>query len=626
MASETPDVGRLACAVSARRRNLVPRVTAAALLALMASRLIGWNAVAPWLGVYAAAQLLETWAWAPFHPERPTPMPAWRLAFGFLSVVVNASAFGGISIPLELSGGSIGGLCAAFVLTAALINAVITSPGSKRILTCAAVPQFSYLAVLIVHAANSGQQAGFAGVAALGALVFSSHSIVLWRAQEKARESEVAARSMAEQRGLQLEAAIAAKSRFTAVVSHELRTPISALMAGAGQLKGHLEDREQLQHLALIEDAGALMKALLDDILDQAKLEAQRMTVEETPFSLRALLAQTLRMWRTQAHAKGLRLAIEGADTAPDWLTGDPTRIRQVLNNLMSNALKFTEKGSVTLSLAAWPADDEACALMVRVIDTGEGMGREQRARLFTPFDQLDAATARNFGGTGLGLAISRQLARLMGGDLTASSEPGLGTTFTLALTLPIAHDEVHPVDGVDPLAELEAELKAAPTNAPAAPAAVPQSVDAHEEVSDADDEDSRPLRALVVDDHEINRRAVELVLAPLGASITTAVNGKLAVEAALREAFDIIIMDVRMPEMNGREATRSIRNTPGPNQSTPVIAVTADSDVRDVQACLDAGMDWFIAKPIEPAKLVQTVVEALQTAAEVQTAQREVA
>ncbi|HYE42624.1 MAG TPA: ATP-binding protein, partial [Caulobacteraceae bacterium] len=398
------------------------------------------------------------------------------------------------------------------------------------------------------------------------------------------RIAEAQARRESERKRLEAETAQASQNAFVATIGHELRTPISAMLAGAGELARGAHDGAARSQANLILDAGKMMKTLLDDILDHAKLEAGRMTVEQTPFDLRAVTAQVARFWAAEARKKGLRLRVEGAAGLPAWVEGDPTRLRQILNNLISNAVKFTATGSVTLRLSAWPSEDDNYALRFQVIDTGEGMDPEQIARLFRPFEQADAGVAARYGGTGLGLAISRQLARLMGGFLTAFSVKDSGSVFTLALTFPIAEAP----ESEQPVFDLE------------------------EEAAAFEPDEDRPVRILVADDHEINRRAVQLVLEPTGALMTAVENGLLAVEAAQREAFDIIIMDVRMPECDGREATRRIRATPGPNQFVPIIAVTADTQDDDKQACRDAGMTGFVGKPIDPMKLLNTVIEAL--------------
>jgi len=250
--------------------------------------------------------------------------------------------------------------------------------------------------------------------------------------------------------------------------------------------------------------------------------------------------------------------------------------LRQILNNLLSNAAKFTDEGAITLAIEA-----EAGAITFRVSDTGPGMTAEQLGRLFTPFDQLAASTARKHGGTGLGLSISRNLARLMRGDLTAASRPGQGASFSLRL----------------PLEAVAAPVASAPVEAPVAFA------------------EGERLCLLVVDDHEINRMAIEVMLRPLGADLTMAVDGEAALAAAARQGFHAILMDVRMPGLTGLEAARMLRDTDGPNRQTPVIAVTGDGSAGDIAACHAAGMTGHVLKPIDPAQLYAALANALDGA-----------
>ena len=391
------------------------------------------------------------------------------------------------------------------------------------------------------------------------------------------------------------------------------------MLAGAAELSNSAHDSTSRNQAALIMDAGRMMKSLLDDILDHAKLEAGRMTAEAVPYDVRQLCAQVVRFWGVEARKKGLRLRVEGAASLPNWVEGDPTRLRQILNNLISNAVKFTSEGSITLRLSAWASEDDACGLRFQIVDTGRGMDPHQVANLFTPFEQGGASVAAEHGGTGLGLAISRQLARLMGGHLTALSVKGSGSVFTLALTLPLAEAgeavELTPMPVMRPLpASLPKPV--AVDGSPESQSVTAVEAEVAEEAAQ-DENEGRPVRILVADDHEINRRAVQLVLAPTGAIITSVVNGAEAVEAARTEAFDLIVMDVRMPEMDGREATRRIRAMEGPNQFVPIIAVTADTEEDDKTACRDAGMTAFVGKPIDPAKLLNTVIEAVNSAAD---------
>jgi CheY-like chemotaxis protein len=282
----------------------------------------------------------------------------------------------------------------------------------------------------------------------------------------------------------------------------------------------------------------------------------------------------TVLFWSPQAAEKGLTLDVEGVESLPASVAADPTRLRQVLNNLISNAIKFTERGGVALAVDAAPLD-KGWRLVFAVADTGVGMNREQFARLFTPFDQTLASTARTHGGTGLGLTISRELARIMGGDLTAASAPGKGATFTLQITAGDA-----------------GQAPAAPRPAPSAP------------VTD--------VRVLAVDDHEVNRRALSLMLEPLGVNLSLASSAAEALSLCAVSDFDVILMDLYMPGMDGRDATRALRATPGPNQSTPVIACTASTGERDWQTCRDAGMTGAVPKPFDVALLHGAIARAL--------------
>jgi signal transduction histidine kinase/AmiR/NasT family two-component response regulator len=608
-----PEANGLARAVRARHAQLAQRVTMAGLVCLMTSQLVGWTMSGVWVAAYAIAQALESWSWAPVHSRKSDDVPTWRAVVGCVAVSCNAALFGGIAIPLWILGGSFGGVVAAFVVSAAITNTVVQTPGSRLLFACAVGPQYLYLGAMPFLMGYFGSSRAYQVACAIGALAFSVYSFILWRAIERTRRNEVRARAESQRKADELEAAMAAKSVFVATVSHELRTPISAMTAGAAELERLADTPEARSHARLIADAGKMMRTLLDDILDHAKLEAGRMTVETEPFALRDLVAQTARFWRSQAKKKGLELRVEGIAALPRRVEGDPTRLRQILNNLISNAVKFTQSGSVSLVIAAWPADDDSCSVTLNVVDTGAGMEPEQLAKLFNPFEQSEAG--RRYGGTGLGLVISRQLARLMGGHLTARSARGVGSTFTLALTFRIAEAGVDLVDISDESVFVEEEIAAEAASFTTAVAPVEAAPQPEAETVGAEDDGERPLRVLVADDHEINRRAVQLVLQPTGALITAVADGRAAVEAASAEAFDLIVMDVRMPEMTGREASRAIRAAPGPNQHVPIIAVTADSEKEDVQACRDAGMNWFCAKPIDPAKLIETVVAALEEA-----------
>jgi CheY-like chemotaxis protein/signal transduction histidine kinase len=592
MTSAAPGPSGIAIAARSRRSQLVARIVMACLVSFVVSVLVGWAGAMVWLLAYIAAQLPEIAAFAPYYAEGHEQIPLWRRIAGCFGVLVNASAFAALTAPLWLRGGPWGGLCATLLIAAAMINQTVSTPGSRSVLMCSMGPSVVCLGVTPLFMAHFGAPATYQAAVAVGGLGLTGYAFLLWNMMEKSRTAEARARAESERKRIEAEAAVASKSIYVAAIGHDLRTPISAMLAGAIELEKAAAGSALRAHATLIGDAGRMMKTLLDDVLDHAKLEAGRMSIEAATFDLRALVAQSVRFWQSEARKKGLRVRVEGAAGLPRWVEGDPTRLRQILNNLISNAVKFTDKGSVSLRLSAWASADDGCAVRLQVVDTGEGMTPEQVQRLFQPFQQADKTVARHHGGTGLGLTISRQLAELMGGRLTVLSAKGAGSIFTLALTFAFA----------------EAPANAESETAAPAPAE-------SDEGDEGGDGARGAIRALVADDHEINRRAIELVLQPLGVEIATACDGAAALAAAQAAPFDVIFMDVRMPELDGREATRRIRAGEGPNRSTPVIAVTADTDKDDVEACRAAGMDWFVGKPIEPARLLDILGQALNAA-----------
>lgn len=602
-------------AIRGRRSQLAQRMMMTGVIALSLSQLVGWTFPVIWIAAYGAVQLIEVLAFGPVNAGPDNHLPRWRQAIGYTSFALSGLIFGSLTVPLWLLGGAFGGVIATLLLSAAVLSVVVSSCRSRLSLGLAVGPHFAYLAATPFFMNTLGASPQMTTVVTLCCLIFCGYCLALWRSVDQSRAAEQEARQESERKRLEAEATNAAQNTFVATVSHELRTPISAMLAGAAELSRGAHDSASRNQAALIMDAGRMMKTLLDDILDHAKLQAGRMTVEAVPYDVRAVTAQVCRFWGSEARKKGLRLRVEGAATLPQWVEGDPTRLRQILNNLISNAVKFTAEGSITLRLSAWASEDDNCALRFQIVDTGQGMAPDQIGRLFTPFEQGDASVAATHGGTGLGLAISRQLARLMGGQLTAFSVQGSGSVFTLALTMPLAEA----VEVAVPLAEADFNPLPLPrpASSPVEAAPVSAAAEAQDEPQSGEEDDDRPVRILVADDHEINRRAVQLVLAPTGAIITCVVNGAEAVEAARLEAFDVIIMDVRMPELDGREATRRIRAAAGPNQFVPIIAVTADTEDDDKAACRDAGMTAFVGKPIDPARLLNTVIEAVNNAAD---------
>lgn len=652
------DTGDWAGAIRQRRKALLQRLGMASASALIFSPLLGWSLSFAWVIGYFIVQLLDLWVFAPIVSGKAEQLRGARRLAGWMMLSVNAAYFGSLSVPLWLMGGAMGGICSVMLLSAGAIYAVINAPRSTSVMLMTATIQFLYLAATPVFMAMHGATPGFVTAAAIAVGVFITYCLSTWQRMNEARLAESSARVEAEEKRAQAERIMAGRSAFLAAIGHDLRTPISAILTGAAELERGATDAAARSQAHLITDAGFMMKAMLDDLLDHAKLDAGHMTVDQVDFNLRELLNQTTRLWRGPARAKGLKLRVEGAASIPASVRGDPMRVRQVLNNLISNAMKFTETGSITLRLNAWSEEPGGHAVLIAVEDTGPGMTVEQVARLFTPFDQTMAGVSAQHGGTGLGLAISRQLAELMGGRVTVRTRPGEGASFTLSLSLlqgqavaaaPTALDQ----ESRDAVARaLSGRMNSASAPAPAAqalkPAPRPEAAPAPapEDLSpeaiaarilgpaaapvetavttapppaplpdEGEADEDRPMRVLVVDDHDINRRAIQLILQPLGCDISTAADGMAALKICEQTAFDLIFMDVRMPELDGRETTRRIRAGDGPNAGVPIIAVTADTSPDDIAACTDAGMTYFVPKPITPPMLLGAITHVMTMA-----------
>jgi len=618
-------------AVRQRRKALLQRLGMGAATAMIFTPLFGWALSLAWVGCYFTVQMLDMWTFSPITGGRSERMGPVRSVLGGVVLFLNAASFGSLSIPLWLTGGPMGGVCAAILLSSGAIYAIVNSPQSARVFALTISPQLLYLGATPLFMIANGADPSFVTAVAISIVVFAAYCISTWQRMTRAHVSETEARVDAEARRGQAERAMASRSAFLAAVGHDLRTPISAILAGAAEMERLGGPSSARANAALITDAGLMMKALLDDLMDHSKLDAGRMTVEVADFNLRALLAQTLRLWQGPIRAKGLALRVEGAHEVPAMVRGDAMRVRQVLNNLLSNAMKFTETGSITLRLRCWAEEPSGHALIIEVSDTGPGMTQAQVARLFTPFDQTADGVSATYGGTGLGLSISRDLTELMGGRLTARSQRGKGASFTVSLTLAEALDARIPATPfgaetrTDIARALAVNTMAGRSSAPVAPVAMPtpdtvavpepEPVEPMAEEIVEDDDEGRALRVLVVDDHDINRRAIELILAPLGCDIAQAADGMAALRQCDAAAFDVIFMDVRMPELDGRETTRRLRAGGGINAGVPVIAVTADTAPDDIAACMAAGMNYFVSKPLTPPALLGALNEVLLAA-----------
>ena len=365
-------------------------------------------------------------------------------------------------------------------------------------------------------------------------------------------------------------AASEAKSSFLGVISHELRTPMNGVL-GAAQLLGATRlDAGQREYLSIIRNSGDNLLSLLNDILDMTKIEAGKMTFDVVDVSVEDLHKRVTGPFGAQAEAKGLNFTTRFEGEIPDVVRGDPLRVCQVIHNLLSNAVKFTDSGDVTYLVRGERLAGERVRFDFAVTDSGAGISPEDLSRLFQPFTQVDGSSTRRFGGTGLGLTIARRMANIMGGDITVTSEVGVGSTFTFSV-------------------ESEVVEWSRPTAAEAI----------HAEVSDG-----QSLNVLVVEDHPVNRMILDAWLGSAGHASVSAENGQIAVAMAHDQRFDLIVMDVNMPVMDGLTATRTIRAGSGANRETPIVVLSASARSEDHAAGLDAGADAYLNKPIDFAAL----------------------
>ncbi len=371
------------------------------------------------------------------------------------------------------------------------------------------------------------------------------------------------------------EAANKAKSEFLALVSHEIRTPLNALV-GFSSLARKTSDPEKLrQYHEILEHSSSSLMDLVNDILDMSKIEADRITLESMPFSLGRLLADLEQQYRSQAEQKQLQFYLIIDPDLPDWISGDPVRIRQILGNLLSNAVKFTEQGSISCTLNITGKDAEGLPLLsIAVQDSGIGIPTEKQNLLFKPFQQLDSSITRKFGGTGLGLAIVAGLVRMMAGSISIDSNEGIGTTIRVLL----------------PFCSAKAPLEEF---------AIPLTV-------------AEAASILVVEDNTFNRLLMEEILTSWNHRVSLAENGEQGLQMMETQRFDLLLLDIRMPGIDGIEVARQLRQkeVQRNEQPMPVIAITADADAATRVACIAVGINEVLAKPVSPARLAEAIAD----------------
>ena len=401
------------------------------------------------------------------------------------------------------------------------------------------------------------------------------------------------AKQQAEMHAQRAEAASRAKSDFLAMMSHEIRTPMNGVLGFANLLLETPLNAEQRDFVQSVQSSGDLLLTIINDVLDYSKIEAGRMTVECIDFNLRSMCDEVPAILRVMAANRGLEMSLDYDATLPPYIQGDPLRIRQVLLNLASNAIKFTDRGTVRIEVSRLGESQ----LKVSVTDSGIGINEEQLNRMFVRFTQADSSTTRRYGGTGLGLAISKTLVELMGGTIGVTSQPGVGSTFWFTLPL---------VAALHSAADVQAPSGPGPSIAAAAAGAAPPDVMAAHRGG---------ARLLLVEDNFVNQRVAVYMLTKLGYRVDVAVHGREAIDMLGKFAYDLVLMDCQMPEMDGFEAARTIRDRSSTvlDHDVPVIAMTANAFPEDRARALASGMNDFLAKPVDRSVLAATLAKWLK-------------
>ncbi|HTK34198.1 MAG TPA: ATP-binding protein [Caulobacteraceae bacterium] len=567
-------------------RNLVVQGLGMAMVSLMLMEVFHWPIVVAWTLMAIGAALAEHHMLVLITRGGREGRTAARWAPALR--VVTTSVYALVVFGLATQGGAGERLFAYALMSASLVHVLMRHYRAPLMLAASVVP---YLAVMsfngLVFARMAFQQ-GHVLAAFAPAFAVATFALQVWAARSQlanAWDDLMSARETAEERARAAHAANRAKSQFLATMSHELRTPLNGVLGMVQALTTDQLTNVQRERVKVIRRSSENLLAVLNDLLDLSKIEASALHLEVAEFDLEHLVRGVVAAYQPLAAKKAVSFTFDIADEACGYYRGDSARIRRILYSLADNAVKFTQAGGVSLTVRR--EDDH---VVFRIVDSGVGISEDDLTHLFEGFFQADSTLARRFGGTGIGLAICRELTTLMNGSIEASSVLGKGSTFTLRLPL----ERVAGVAG-----------KASPQNRAAAP------------------EEPVSLRVLAAEDNPTNQLVLKTLLAPAGIAPSMVENGREAVAAWESQDWDIVLMDIQMPEVDGVEATRAIRRRERETGRirTPIIAVTANAMTHQLVEYEAAGIDGVVAKPVDAANLFRAMEQALAKADEQRTA-----
>jgi two-component system, sensor histidine kinase len=564
---------------TASNRNLWPRVISAAAASIGMAPFISPQWVISWFVVIVAIPvfgIVQTRA-AETDPRRRADLKT-RLMIGTVS---SGAMYAAVTLTMWFTHHPAAMIFALALNWISLVYVLMQYYAEPRVFSLAASPYLFAMGVMGVsvgvQAVQHGRSWYVLTLVAIAGLI--ANFVIMARRQLATSRAQLRqARAIAQERELAAEEANRAKSTFLATMSHEIRTPLNGVLGMAQALAVDDLSPAQRDRVSVIRESGEALLAILNDVLDLSKIEAGKLDLEETEFDLDEIARGAHSAFTALANKKGLSFALVIEEDAKGTYRGDPTRLRQILYNLISNALKFTEAGEIRVE-----ASRAGEILSLSVSDTGMGIPPERLSELFVKFVQVDASTTRRFGGTGLGLAICRQLAELMGGDIQAESEQGRGSRFTVTLSIPRVGE-----------ARTEAPATAAVESEPAA---------------------ALELRVLAAEDNSVNQLVLKTLLHQIGVDPTVVGDGVQAIQAWESGDWDVILMDVQMPKMDGLAATRAIREreVATGRARTPIIALTANAMTHQIAEYIAAGMDNHVSKPIDARKLFLALEATLE-------------